>query len=234
MDRRFSCGNISFDYSLLLERRKTISATVFPTQALLVKVPSEATDDRIDDFLKRKLRWILQQQRYFAQFKARAERRGVSGETLCYRGRAYKLLLRRADSDERVSLQHGIVTVFLLSPKTPSRARRLLDAWYKERAHKVLSDRLAACFSLFGYKELPFLVIRRLNKRWGSYLHKTNKIVLNQELIKASTRYIDYVIVHELCHVNYRRHSRAFYSLLKSKFPQWEKLKTELELRLLG
>ena len=98
----------------------------------------------------------------------------------------------------------------------------------------MFSDRLTACFSLFGYKELPALVVRRLNKRWGSYLHRTNRIILNQELIKAATRHIDYVIAHELCHIRFRHHGREFFSLLKSVLPQWEELKTELELKLLG
>jgi predicted metal-dependent hydrolase len=81
---------------------------------------------------------------------------------------------------------------------------------------------------------MPALSIRKLSKRWGSYLHKTNKIFLNQELIKASTRHIDYVIIHELCHITHRQHNSAFYALLESKLPQWETLKTELELSLLG
>ena len=56
----------------------------------------------------------------------------------------------------------------------------------------------------------------------------------NRELIKAATRHIDYVIIHELCHITHRKHSRPFYELLASKLPQWQRLKAELELSLLG
>ena len=122
----------------------------------------------------------------------------------------------------------------MYSPKDHAHAKKLLEEWYLEKANKVFSERLSACFFLFDYEEMPTLVIRKLSKRWGSYMHKTNKIFLNQELIKASKRHIDYVIIHELCHVIHKLHSRAFYNLLESKLPQWKKLKTELELSLLG
>ena len=234
MDRNFAYKNISFDYSLILENRKTISATVFPNRALIVKAPLEVTDDRVRDFLCRKFRWILKQQRYFAQFGSGVEKRYVSGETFRYRGRSYKLLLRKDCGSERVSLQYGTLMVSMFSPKDHSRAKKLLEVWYLQKANKVFSERLTACFLLFDYKEMPALVIRKLSKRWGSYLHKTNKIFLNQELIKASKRHIDYVIIHELCHKTHKLHGRAFYNLLESRLPQWEKLKTELELGLLG
>ena len=233
-ERRFEYKNVSFDFYLLLENRKTVSATVFPTQALVVKAPLEASDDRIHDFLRRKFRWVLRKQRYFAQFKVHPEKRYVSGETFRYRGRSYKLLIRKSAQPERVSLQHGTMTVFTRLPEKRSRTRALMDAWYREKAQKVFSEQLAACMKLFDCRETPSLMIKRMTRRWGSYAHKTHKVILNQELIKASTRYIDYVIIHELCHMTHKKHNSAFYRLLESNLPQWKKLKTELELSLLG
>jgi predicted metal-dependent hydrolase len=233
MDRHFAYKNVAFDYSLIREDRKTISATVYPSRALIVKAPLEATEDRISDFLRRKFRWILKQQRYFDQFGTGTEKHFVSGETFRYRGRSYKLLLHKDCGSEHVSLQHGTMTVFLLSPSDHARAEQLLEEWYLDRANQVFKERLSICFSMFKNQEMPALVIRKLNKRWGSYLYKSNKIILNPQLIKASTRHIDYVIIHELCHMVHRQHNRAFYDLLESKLPQWEKLKTELELSLL-
>ena len=87
---------------------------------------------------------------------------------------------------------------------------------------------------MFNYADKPGLMIRQMTRRWGSYSRKTNRVILNRELIKAATRYIDYVIVHELCHITHKEHSRAFYDLLAAKLTQWRQLKTELELSLLG
>lgn len=231
--KNFRYRNVSFDFHLILEDRKTVAVSVLPSQAAVVKAPLEASDERIDEFLRRKFRWVLKQKRYFAQFKVQPEKRYVSGETFRYRGRSHKLLIRK-NGDEHVSLQHGTLTVFTSLPTRPSHNRKLLDAWYWEKAHRVFSERLRVCFSMFGYDKMPGLMIRQMTRRWGSYSQKTNRVILNQELIKAATRQIDYVIIHELCHVTHKQHSRAFYDLLASRLPHWQQLKTELEVGLLG
>ena len=144
------------------------------------------------------------------------------------------MLIRKNGHDEHVSLQHGTLTVFTALPTQPSHSKELLDAWYLEKAHTVFSERLSVCFSMFGYAEMPGLMIKQMTRRWGSYSQKTGRVILNQELIKAATRQIDYVITHELCHVTHKQHSRTFYDLLASKLPHWQQLKTELEVSLLG
>jgi len=232
--RHFSWEGIALDYRLVKEKRKTISATVYPSRELVVKAPSEATVERIDEFLRRRLRWILKQQRYFAQFKPRPEKQYVSGETFRYRGRSYKLLVRMDDGNEHVSMQHGTLTVFTSAPKDTDRVKTLIGRWYGWQINRVFHERFDVCFALFDYKAKPGLIFKEMTRRWGSYSHRTNRVILNRKLIKAATRYIDYVIIHELCHVVHPNHSKDFYELLSSKVPDWERLKAELELKLLG
>jgi len=69
-------------------------------------------------------------------------------------------------------------------------------------------------------------------KRWGSYLGK-NKIALNPLLIRASKDCLDYVIVHELCHMKYKNHNKEFFKLQESIIPNWKEVKEKLELRFL-
>ena len=80
---------------------------------------------------------------------------------------------------------------------------------------------------------VPTLKVRKLNKRWGSYLKK-HEIILNPSLIHASKKAIDYIITHELCHYYYKTHSTEFYKLLTSKIPNWQEIENKLESRLLG
>ena len=232
--REFAYESVSFNYHLILENRKTIAATVFPSESILVKAPLEASDQRIDEFLQRKFRWVLKQKRYFSQFRSENRKSYVSGETFQYRGRSYKLLIHGAGGEDRVSLQHGILNVFVSGAKSSNRAKQIIDSWYRTRADLVFSQRLSVCLQLFDYDTVPALAVRKMNKRWGSYSPEVNKVTLNLNLIKAATRYIDYVIVHELCHISCSKHNSEFYSLLKNKLPKWRKLKTELELSLLG
>jgi len=76
--------------------------------------------------------------------------------------------------------------------------------------------------------ESPSWEIKRMAKRWGSCTPK-GKILLNPELIKAPGRCIEYVIVHELCHLVYHSHNKDFYNLQKQIMPNWEKWKKRLE-----
>lgn len=232
----FKHGNTAFDYHLILEERRTIAATVYPNSELLVKAPVDATPARIESFLVKKLRWVLKQKRYFSQFKISEQKQFVSGETFQYRGRSYKLLLHSNCISERVSLQHGILNVFLAGAKDSSIARLMVENWYTASARRVFPERVRVCSALFNFPEVPVpeVILRRMNKRWGSYSKKLNRITLNRELIRVATRFIDYVIIHELCHVISEKHNAEFYALLESRLPNWRQLKTELELYLLG
>ncbi|MBN2686248.1 MAG: M48 family metallopeptidase [Pontiellaceae bacterium] len=232
MEKRFTYENIAFDYHLIMEDRKTIAATVYPNQSVVVKAPLDATDKRINNFLSRRFRWILKQRRYFSKFKSKAQKQYISGETFSYLGRSYKLLVKETENNPYVSLQHGTLTVFSCFPKNALITKKLLDDWYSKKAKMVFLERLKVCGALFHYDIMPSLTIRRTKKRWGSYSRKTHRIMLNLDLIQASKAQIDYVIIHELCHVTHANHSKAFYALLKEKLPNWEMRKHRLELSL--
>lgn len=95
----------------------------------------------------------------------------------------------------------------------------------------VFRERLGECMKRFKEHEAPRLVIKRLEKRWGS-LAPSGLLTLNLDLIRASADCIDYVIVHELCHLEQPYHDRAFIRLLSSKLDDWQARKRKLELRL--
>lgn len=97
---------------------------------------------------------------------------------------------------------------------------------------KIFDDQYKKVLEKFSYDFEPSLVIRKMNKRWGSFL-KGKKIFLNPLLIQAPKECIDYVITHELCHMKYKNHDKRFYELLKSKIKNWEEVKEKLELRFL-
>ena len=233
VEKHFSYGELSFDYQLVRQRRKTLSLTVNPTQSVVLKAPSVATRSDIDDFLRRKSRWVMKKKMYFAGLEIQPEKQYVSGESVLYCGKSYRLQIVGNATCEHVQLQDETVVIHTDHPEDPEHNRDLLDKWYMQRAQEVCARRLKICFARFDHTEIPRIIIKKMKRQWGSYSRKTHRVALNLKLIQASTDHIDYVIIHELCHIDHMRHDAAFYNHLSSILPQWKTLKTELEQQLL-
>ena len=115
-------------------------------------------------------------------------------------------------------------------PGNTDTVKSLMQKWYTIHAKALLTNRTDIYWPYFerlGAKTLE-LQFRRMQKRWGS-CSPTSKVVLNTELVKAPLHSIDYVIVHELCHLIAPNHDNKFYRLLNRITPDWEKRKQRLE-----
>jgi len=231
--KEFIYGSYKYNYELVHQDRKTLSLTVRPDLGIILKCPEYVKNDRINLFLKRKWMWLNKQIRFFEKFKKTFYKREyISGESFLYLGRQYQLIVRRRKKNE-VSLLKGKLMVFTNNPVSDGRHnKKLIEEWYGRKAKAIFQDRFDEVFKWFNYSKKPKLVIRKMNKRWGSFLGN-KKIILNPKLINASKDCIDYVIAHELCHVKYKGHDKRFYRFLKSKVPDWEKRKDRLESSLI-
>lgn len=228
---KFTYGNYSYEYKVLRQDRKTISLTVKPDMGIVLKCPKNADTDRIEKFLKRKWSWMNKQLKFFERFQIKKYKREyVSGESFLYLGRQYKLVIKRSKKDS-VGLYNGILQINTTKPVRDSKyTKGLIDLWLNERIDDIFFERFLEMQKRFDYKNMPKLKIRNMAKRWGSFLNK-DYILLNPKLIHASKDCIDYVIVHELCHMRYKNHGKNFWDFLDKKYPKWEKIKEKLELR---
>ena len=106
-----------------------------------------------------------------------------------------------------------------------------LEAWLQDHAERIFRHRLKAAVDStrsLGLKTRPNLLVRKMERRWGSCT-KAGNILLNVKLIKAPIHCIDYVIMHELCHLKVHNHGTEFYRLLTRCMPDWEARKRRLE-----
>jgi predicted metal-dependent hydrolase len=76
---------------------------------------------------------------------------------------------------------------------------------------------------------LPPITIRTMKTRWGSYSYHTQQISLNQNLIKAPQICLDYVIIHELCHIKIRHHGADFWKMVSRYVPDYLKIRRLLK-----
>jgi predicted metal-dependent hydrolase len=216
---------------LIQEERKTLRLTVYPNLKIVLYTPLDHPKEKIESFLKRKYLWITKQVKDLKRLQRDSSgREYISGESVLYLGRQYKLVIKKSLQD-LVHFESGKIIVETTSALDNSvKNKELLEQWYTKRAESVFRTRYKQMLKKFNYDFAPELSLRKMQKRWGSFLTK-KKVLLNPELIKASKECIDYVIIHELCHMKHQDHSAAYYRFLNSKCPNWKGIKNQLELR---
>ncbi len=221
-------GKISFQ--VMLTKRKTMEIAVHPNGIVIVKAPTGTLPEKIKARIVKRARWINKQIDYFKQFDPRTPSRYyVGGETHLYLGRQYRLKLKKRKQNE-VKLKGSYFHVMTSDTNNKQIIKSLLDEWYKEHARSVFSRQLELSYAKAKNLKVPFpkIQLKEMSKRWGS-CSKAGDIILNTNLIKAPLYSIDYVIMHELCHLKNHTHDKGYYKLLAKYMPDWERRKERLE-----
>ncbi len=229
MDRNLIYGAKKIPFTLTYQNRKSLGIKVHPDTSVHVSAPEGTAEKEVMIKVKTKAPWIVKQIDRFNSFRpSTPPRRFINGETHLYLGRQYRLKIM-PDTINIVKAYRG--QIFMHSIDTSKDAlEKQLQQWYRQRASIIFEEMLEDVLPKFRkYKiQNPTLVIRKMSKRWGSCT-PGGKIILNTELIKAPKGSIEYVIVHELCHLVHRNHTKSFFDLLARILPDWEKWKNRLE-----
>lgn len=203
---------------------------VHPDCRVVAAVPPGTPEPEVTAALKKRGRWIYQQLREFRAQQAHiVPRQYVSGESHYYLGKQYQLKVTEdASVPQRVKLLRGRLEV-TVRHKSAEKVKALLAEWYRERAKDVFQRRLDLLIpQTLWVRERPPVRLRAMQTQWGNCSAK-GCLTLNPWLVKASSECIDYVLLHELCHVAEHNHSEEFYRLMGQVMPGWEKVKKRLD-----
>lgn len=227
MSESIEFGSRRIDFKLEFSDRKSLGITVTPDLDVLVKAPADTSIETVREKLRKKAPWIIRQQSFFLSFHPKMPvRKFVGGETHLYLGRQYRLKII-VSGDENVKLKGKFIEV---TTPDKTRVKQLVDDWYLKNAKKkfhAIALELIEKFKKYS-AEPHSIVLREMPTRWGSCTAK-GKIILNPELIKAPKGGIEYVIIHELCHLIHHDHTQRFLDLQTKEMPDWEKWKMKLE-----
>ncbi len=223
-------GSEEVEFDLFYLDKKHLSISVTPDSQVKVYAPAGKTLDQVLARVRRRMPWIIKQKRHFNKFKPPLPpRQYVSGETHIYLGRQYRLKVIRA-KEESVKLKGKYLYVRTPDRNDSERIKVLVENWYNEHARAVYEKKLEGCYQVARKYGVPYpgIKMRRMKTRWGS-CSKSGDILLNTELIKAPIHCVEYVIMHELCHMKVRNHDKEFYKLLSRCMPDWKRRKKRLE-----
>ena len=227
MTEAIQFGSKTIDFRLEYSDRKSLGITVTPEMEVLVKAPADTTIEKVKEKIRKKAPWIIKQQSFFLSFQPKTpNRKYISGETHLYLGRQYRLQIEIGQL-ESVKLKGKFIVV---TSSEKSRTKSLLHDWYLQHARTKLHEVAAPLIDKFKkHKVEPSsIVLRDMPTRWGSCTPK-GKIILNPELIKAPKGCIEYVVIHELCHLIHHDHTQKFLDLQTKEMKDWEKWKMKLE-----
>jgi hypothetical protein len=229
----FNYGDETINCLISRHDINNIQIKVKPNFEVIARVPQLTTVTDIRHAVVNKANWIYQQLSYFRdrqQYVVTKEY--VSGEMMFYLGKHYVLkVISDNSADIKVTITGNRLQVNLIEQPTnkQQQVKQLITAWYKTQAEQVFSTRLAKIAPQIDWlNELPKLHINAAQKQWGSY-SASGKLMLNVHLIKAPTICIDYIIVHELCHIIEKNHSKKFWNLVTQTMPFWRKAKQQLD-----
>lgn len=227
MTEAIQFGSRTINFRLEYSDRKSLGITVTPEMEVLVKAPVDTTMEKVKEKIRKKAPWIIKQQSFFLSFQPKTPtRKYISGETHLYLGRQYRLQIQ-IGNEESVKLKGKFIEVVT---HDKARVKDLLHDWYLQHARTKFHSIAEPLIDKFKkHKVEPgSIVLRDMPTRWGSCTPK-GKIILNPELIKAPTGCIEYVIIHELCHLIHHDHTQKFIDLQAKEMKDWEKWKMKLE-----
>ena len=233
-------GSKVIDFRLEYSDRKSLGITVTPRMEVIVKAPLETSLEKVKEKLLKKAPWIIRQQSFFLSFHPKTPaRKFIGGETHLFLGRQYRIKMindKLEMMNNQVKLRGQYFEVYTENKKD---IKALLENWYHKKATEKINEIAKTLIDSFyerNENKIPYnlsfiiqhLSLKKMPTRWGSCTPK-GKIILNPELIKAPKGCIEYVIIHELCHLIHHDHTQKFIDLQTKEMKDWAKWKMKLE-----
>ena len=211
-------------------RRRSLSIEVHPDLRVLVRAPLRLPKRDIEAFITARVLWVTAQLEHFrSAHRVALVPTYADGATHYYLGLAHRLQLDPSAHHGVERCDDGLV-IGGRAARDGLAARSALNDWYRARAREEFATILAACYlhPRFQRHVCPALQIRTMRSRWGS-LGSRRGMTLNLVLIQAPRECIEFVVMHELCHLRYHGHGKGFYKLLDAVCPDWRARKRLLE-----
>ncbi|MFZ2207303.1 MAG: SprT family zinc-dependent metalloprotease [Porticoccaceae bacterium] len=199
-----------------------------PCGRVRVAAPLRLDDEAVRLAVVSRMGWIRRQQAGFGQQDRQSQREFVTGESHYFQGRRYLLDVVERAGPQGVYLANNTTMRLNVRPGADRDARdTILQRWYRQRLLEQLPGLLAKWEPKVG-RTVSDVRIKRMKTRWGSCSAEARRIWLNLELAKKPAACLEYILVHELVHLDERHHTERFCALMDTLLPAWKLCRDEL------
>jgi hypothetical protein len=213
---------MKLNYRIVYSRRRTMTLSVERDASVVVHAPEGTPEEKIRQAVEARKLWLFQKVNHEQKYPPQRQRKEfVSGETIPYLGRNYRL-----EIDDQSDPGIEFHSRFIISRDNQPKAARLFRQWYIERANERISSRAQYFGAAMGVV-FNRILISDLKVRWGSCTPSSN-LNFNWRIMKGPSFVIDYLVVHELAHLIETNHTPRFWNIVAIQVPRWEHAKTWL------
>jgi predicted metal-dependent hydrolase len=223
---KLNYGTDVIEYTVVKTRRRKTSEVIVDKNTVEVRTPLDKPDHEIEQVVRNKAAWISNKQKEYREMDLHIMK-PTFGEnsTLPYLGKDYPF---KTLSQEKNSIRfidgEFIITLSTSRSKNPTACdiERLYEHWLMKTARPIFMNKVKSYSEKLGIENVEKISIKKLKNRWGSMSKNGRTINLNVYLLKASEDIIDYIVLHELCHLKIKEHSHHFWDLLHKFMPDYQ------------
>lgn len=214
-------------HSILVQRKpiRSLRLTITPKGAIKVSIPVQVGDAEVLSFLNKKSEWILT---HLTRIESLQASTPLDYSRIAFLGVSYPVERHTSNIAPRIVLDpENTIHLFLKPGTPPEKLEAIVDAFYRKELKKLVEPLVQEWETVLGVnaKEICY---KRMKTRWGTCNVVEHRIWINTELAKYAFPCIEYIVVHELCHLLERGHGQAFKALMDKHLPHWKNLRHEL------
>jgi len=236
-EREVLLGEHRVGYALRRVRRRSIGFVVSP-EGLAVNAPRWVSLQNIDTAVQAKASWILRKLHEQRERARRVEASRIEwrdGTSLPFLGETVIIVLDpraagavlNTDAEALPGVPRLTLHVGLPQSAEPEQIRDVVQSWLQRQALRIFTERCQHFAPTLGVK-MKRLSLSAAQTRWGS-ASADGSIRLNWRLVHFGMQVIDYVVAHELAHLREMNHSAAFWDVVRSVVPDYEKMRSTLK-----
>ena len=195
-----------------------------PDGKVRVSAPYKMDDEAIRLFVLTKIGWVKSKIRDFENQSRQSAREYVSGESHYLWGNRYRLNVIEGAGRNNVEIRAGYI---VLSVRNVSDRETVMNEWYRRELKERIPDLLALWQKRIGVTVSDWQV-KNMRTKWGTCNVTAKRVWFNLQLAKKPTECLEYIVVHELCHLLKKDHSPEFTALMDKHLPNWRETQKQL------
>ena len=222
------CYNIirsdKVEYRVTKKKIKNFIIRIYPDLRIAVSVPLHASSKDIENFIQNKKEWIETTLKKIEM--AKENKNNLKENIIRILGKKIEKKIIESDL-ERIRLTDTSIYIYSKDIDNTKIEKKLLE-WKAEKLKVILDEYLTKYTKLLN-KNINYYQIKKLSSAWGIYHKRENYISFNFDLIEKDIECIEYVVLHELCHIFYMNHQKDFWALVEKYMPDYKARRKKLK-----